>query len=269
MLRNGFFNHKAATPISLEKFRTVNAVQPSENVSSKYSFIPTTKPLEVLADYGWFPVAVTEARTRMESKDGFQKHVVRLANSNFNTLAEIGGTIPQVLLTNDHSGAGAFELLVGLFEKICANGLCVPRGELGGSRILHRGYTTEAVEGGIRGIMDNMNQVITRVDEFKNITLQRDQQLALAEAAIELRWDGEAFAVKPEDVLTVRHRGQEAPTLWNTYNRVQETIIRGGARQVNTEGRRSRSRAVTSVKEDLRLNKALWTLTEKMAELVK
>ena len=175
---------------------------------------------------------------------------------------------PQILLGNDHSGDGAFEFFVGLFEKVCANNLCVNRGEAGRLRVLHRGYADARVEANVRQVMAELPEVLGSVDRFKAINLTVDQQQAYAESAIELRWDGEAFHVEPWQVLQARHRVQEAPTLWNTYNRVQEAIIRGGVRQMNRDCRRTRAGAIKSVGEELRLNKDLWTLTAKMAELV-
>lgn len=265
------FVHRSSdlTPIDVSHFATVTADRPADHVSSAYRFIPTTRPLEVLADYGWFPVSVQEARTRDEAREGFQKHLVRLAHKDLTEQLDVGGTIPQLLLSNDHSGSGAFEFLAGLFEKVCRNGLCVSRGDAGRIRVLHRGYADALVEESIRQVMAELPDVLASVDRFKGINLSRDQQEAYAAAAIELRWDGEAYAVEPTQVLTVRHHEQREPTLWNTYNRVQEAVIRGGVRQVNAEGRRSHAKGITSVAEDLRLNRALWALTAKMAELVR
>ncbi len=272
MTTNSFrsFYHRKAdpAPIDISKFATVNADRPSERVSSSYRFIPTTRPLAVLADYGWLPVAVQETRTRDEANAGYQRHIVRLSHPSLTKEVGVGGTIPQILLGNDHTGNGAFEFLVGLFEKVCANNLCVNRGDAGRLRVLHRGYADAQVELNIRQVMAELPDVLGNVDRFKAINLSRDQQEAYAESAIELRWDGEAFAVEPSQVLTARHLEQKAPTLWNTFNRVQEAVIRGGVRQVNADGRRTRARAVKSVGEDLRLNRALWALTSKMAELV-
>jgi hypothetical protein len=255
-------------PLDITTFATVNAEHAASTVSDKYGFIPTTRPVQVLKDFGWFPVAVQEAGTRNEDKQGYQRHVIRFAHQDYNREMAVGGTIPQLILTNDHSGTSAFEFLVGLFEKVCSNQLCVSRGNAARIKVLHRGYADLQVENSVRSIMADLPTVLGSVDRFKAIDLKREQELALAAAAIELRWDGEAFEVKPEEVLHRRHYEQKAPTLWNTYNAVQENVIRGGVRQVNAKGSRTRARAVKSVTEDIRLNKALWTLTERMAELV-
>ncbi|TXH16364.1 MAG: DUF932 domain-containing protein [Hyphomicrobiaceae bacterium] len=266
--RYGRGNFSPDVPVDLSRYPTVMQASPASTVSAKYGFIPTTRPVQVLSDYGWFPVAVHEAGTRDENKAGFQTHVIRFAHENYNREMAVGGTIPQLILKNDHCGMGSFSFFVGLYEKVCANQLCVSRGSLEDVRVCHRGYADSAVEDCIRNIMGDLPSVLSNVDRFKGIELRRHQEIALAESAIELRWDGDAFAVRPEELLARRHYEQRTPTLWNTYNAIQENMIRGGVRQVNADGRRSRARAVKSVKEDLRLNKALWTLTERLAEVV-
>lgn len=254
--------------IDISKFAPIVAQQPSERVSHKYKFIPTTKPLEVLADYGWFPVAANLARVKSQDRDGYQRHVVRLANEKWNKELAVGSTIPQILLTNDHSGSAAFEFLVGLYEKICSNQLCVSRGNAAAFKVRHIGYADNAVEEHLQNIMQMIPATLERVDRYKQIELTQPQQLAYAEAAIELRYDGDKYAVAPPELLRRRHYEQKAPTLWNTYNTVQENVIKGGVRQRRQDGSRIKAKAVTSIKEDIRLNKALWTLTEKMAAIV-
>jgi hypothetical protein len=54
-----------------------------------------------------------------------------------------------------------------------------------------------------------------------------------------------------------------------TLNRVQENMIRGGVRGRNVNGGRMSTRAVNSVTENVRLNKALWTLADEMAKILK
>jgi hypothetical protein len=261
-------NFSPEVPLDVSTFATVNAQEASSTVSDRYGFIPTTRPLSILADHGWFPVAVSEAGARKEEHKGYQRHLVRLAHEKWNREMSVGGTIPQILLTNDHSGNTAFEFLVGLFEKICSNQLCVSRGDAGRVKVLHRGYADAQVEDSLKSIMLTLPEVLDSVDRFKGITLTTDQATSYAAAAVELRWDGEAYAVEPAELLKRRHYEQKAPTLWNTFNAVQESVIRGGVRQQKTDGSRVRSREVKSVKEDVRLNRALWVLTQKMSEMV-
>jgi hypothetical protein len=59
--------------------------------------------------------------------------------------------------------------------------------------------------------------------------------------------------------------------LWTTFNVVQENIIRGGLRgrkrSSNGRMRNMTTRPVKALDRNIKLNQALWVLTEKMAEL--
>jgi hypothetical protein len=51
------------------------------------------------------------------------------------------------------------------------------------------------------------------------------------------------------------------------FNRVQENLIKGGVAGRAATGRRTTTRAVGGVTENVKLNKALWTLADSMAAL--
>jgi hypothetical protein len=257
--------HLSTRPLDVTRYRTVTAQTAAPTVSKKYRFIPTTRPLEVLADYGWHPVKVTEARTRLSEKEGYQRHIIRLVNDDYTRNLLVGETVPQIVLSNDHSGGGAFEFLIGLFEKICSNGLCVSSGDTGRFRVLHRGYDDPHVERLILQMLQALPAALKTVEKAQNTVLDYRERYNFAALALELRWDGNAYSINPSEALHARRIGQRPPTLWNTYNVVQEAVIRGGIRQKNAQGSRTRARAITSLKEDMRLNRRLWEL---MAEEV-
>ena len=54
--------------------------------------------------------------------------------------------------------------------------------------------------------------------------------------------------------------------LWTVYQRLQENLIKGGLSDRNTKGKRARTRSVNGIDGDIKLNKALWVMTEKMHE---
>lgn len=172
----------AENPIDLVKFRSVNAEHAAESVSSKYTFIPTTRALAVLNDHGWFPVQATEARTRVEGRAGFQKHAIRLTNTKFNQELMVGSTIPQILLTNSHAGTSAFELSLALFEKVCSNGLIVSRGTTGQVRVTHRGYADSLMENALLSVIPGVEPVLQLTDEFKRLQLTEGERHAFAAA---------------------------------------------------------------------------------------
>lgn len=254
-------------PIDLSKYSAVVATQPAAGVSERYRFIPTTDALTVLSDFGWFPKTVQQSRTRKPENEGFQRHFVRLVNERYNQQMTVGSTVPEIVLNNSHSGTAAFSLMVGLFEKICSNGLVVQRANFGSVRVTHAGYSDVNMADAVRKTMEAIPETLQLTDSFKRIMLTHEEQLAFADSAIELRYDGDKYAVSPAELIRPTRHSETIPTLWNTYNVVQEKIIRGGVRQQRRDGSVIRSRQIQNVHEDMRLNKALWTLAEKMAEL--
>ena len=57
------------------------------------------------------------------------------------------------------------------------------------------------------------------------------------------------------------------PDLWTTFNRVQENMIKGGVPGRSARGRRMTTRGVAGVNENVKLNRALWTLADEFAKL--
>jgi hypothetical protein len=132
-------------------------------------------------------------------------------------------------------------------------------------RIAHTGYTDERIATAIGSVMAGFPKVLERRDEMRRHVLSRGEQNTFARSAIELRFDGQKYAVEPTALLAVRHSGQLAPNLWNTFNVVQENAIRGGIWQRRADGSRIRSRRVQAIAEEVRLNRALWRLAEETA----
>jgi len=68
-----------------------------------------------------------------------------------------------------------------------------------------------------------------------------------------------------------RRRDDNGADLWRTFNRVQENAVRGGlsawGHDANGHRRRTTTREVKAIDQDVKLNRALWHLAERMAEL--
>ena len=113
--------------------------------------------------------------------------------------------------------------------------------------------------------MDQAPKTFNRIKEWKSIELSDHERLAYAMGAKELKGND---AIAPAQFLTPKRVQDHGKDLWTTFNVVQEHMLRGGDKGRHTSGRRTTTRPVKSVTEDLRLNRALWTMTERMAQLV-
>lgn len=267
---------RAAGNLSDEQIRhaapSVFAETPWHAMSEKYAFVPTINVIQGLRSEGFNIVSARQSRSRIEGKGEFTKHMVRLRKSDQGVT--IGDTFPEVVLVNSHDGTSAYTLHAGLFRLVCSNGMVCSIGNFGHYKTRHSGDIRGEVIDAAYRIVESFPELGEKAQHWKGITLTPQQQLAYAESAMPLRWDEEQNKPAPGALLEVRRYQDrnEQNTLWGTYNRVQEALIRGGNRYtgVNQFGQRSRrrTREVTGIDQDIKLNKALWTLTEKMAALV-
>jgi hypothetical protein len=120
-------------------------------------------------------------------------------------------------------------------------------------------------------VVKSFQSVNEHMAMMKEIPLTPAMADAYAEAALSLRYDTEekAAPVPVAQVLEPRRAVDNSPDLWSTFNRVQENLVRGGLSATAAHGRRNRTRAINGIDQNVRLNRALWTLSERMAELVK
>ena len=84
-----------------------------------------------------------------------------------------------------------------------------------------------------------------------------------------MRWEADEahnYPVHEGRLLQPRRIEDTSKDLWTTFNVVQENIIKGGMYTRGSDGRSRRARAIKSVNEDQRLNKALWILADSLAK---
>lgn len=272
-----------------KKAPSIFAAEPWGEVSDKYAFIPTIQVVEKMRQEGFFPVRAEQSRSRIEGKGDFTKHMIRFRRAQdldlsarlqrenpghhfYEKHGQIAPEMPEIVLVNSHDRSSGYQLEAGLFRFLCSNGLTVKSSDLGAISVRHSGDVAGMVIDGCCRIIEDMPHVLEHVDTMKRVQLDRGEREAFAAAALQLRYpnDAEGNRTAPIDatkLLTVHRAADRTPDLWTTFNTVQENFMKGGLRGTGTKGQRMSTRAIKSVNEDLRLNKALWTLAEEMAKL--
>ncbi len=239
--------------------------------SARYAYIPTIDVLSGLRREGFEVFSARQAKTRIEGREEHTKHLLRLRHaSHQGRAAVVGDSVPEILLLNSHDGSSSYQMMGGVFRFICANGMVVPDGTCQTIKVQHSGKVQDRVIEGAFEVLDGLTRVIDSRDSMRALTLNEGEQNAFARAAALLRFEpaeGQALPVTPEQVNRARRMDDRAPDLWTTFNRVQENVVRGGLRGRNANGARQSTRAVTGIDQDVKLNRALWTLAEEMQRL--
>lgn len=248
---------------------SLTATHAHESRSSNYKFIPTADIVEALLSKGFSIASVRKQRVLDASRKGFERHQLRLRQANQEV--RLGDVFPEVVLTNSHDGTSGFRLDAGLFRLACSNGMTVNVGTSAAISVPHRGNDVydRVIEGSYE-VVDIAENSIKRATTWDQVLLTRDEQRALAGAAAGLRFDTDArgnLPITADQLLLPKRYEDREPTLWRTFNMIQEHLVKGGVRAIGSTGRRIRTREVTGIDASDKLNRALWTLGEHMAQL--
>lgn len=271
-----YMNNRNNAPVDLSRFTTINADRERQGLSSKYAFVPTMQVVKVMEASGWRPVIAQEQRCNNEGRIGFQRHLIRFRQEGAPLIVEKDMIFPEIVLSNSHDGLASFRIMAGLFRVVCCNGLTVADSTFQTMSIRHMGYADAKVKDAIENLCDTIPMITDRVKEFQAIELTKDEQGVFAHAALIAKYgdidkpdeDGNKRAFDVPRLLAPVRTQDVTSTLWNTYNTVQEKLVKGARIERNVNSyRMKKARGINSIQENTRVNQALWALTEKMAEL--
>lgn len=236
----------------------------AEGASDRYQFIPTTEVIEALTADGWLPTKASQALVRDPQRQGYQRHLIRFRHRGQGKLA-VGDSLTEVVLVNSHDRSSAFMLHAGLFRLVCSNGLVVPDSIFGRISIRHVGFDRSQVLEASYRVLDNVGRIAESVEIMRSTMLSSSQRLDLAEQALRLRWS-ERAPIEPMTLLSARRYEDKGNDLWRTFNVIQENLLQGGQAGLTSTLRKTRTRAVRSISEQIGMNKALWDLALKFTD---
>ncbi len=271
-----FDTGRAMTETEMRKVApSIFAMTAHESRSERFKPIPTIEVLRGLMTEGFVPVGAKQSASRTEGKADFTKHLIRLRRVDDGKIYRVGDTVCEILLKNANDGTSAYELLAGLFRIRCMNSLVTQTGTIDAIKVRHSGDVAAKVIEGTYRVLNEAERTLAAPQDWATRSLNREEQHILAEAAHVLRFgdsEGETVTpIKPEQFLAPRRHDDRADDLWTVWNVVQENTIRGGLRGVGRDDhgkpRRVKSRAVNGIDQDIKLNKALWLIGERMAAL--
>jgi len=244
--------------------------------SERFQPIPTIEIVRRLAEEGFQCVGAKQCIVRDPTKGPYAKHLLRFRQQSDATVYRVGGTVAEMLLKNANDGSSIYDLFAGLFRINCMNSMVALLEGLSNVKVRHTGKDIVAkVIEGTYSVATDAKLALAAPRDWAEIKLEREEAKAFAEAARVLRFaDHEGNVNTPitaDQMLQVRRQDDVGNDLWKQFNVVQENAIRGGLHgvAVNADGARRNmtTRAVNGIDQDVKLNRALWTLANRMAEL--
>ena len=284
-------NGRDFMPIELlGSLKSVVATQERPTLSSKYTFFSTLDIVEALVKENWLPVLAQEQGIRNIEREGFQKHMIRFRQPS-NVALNLGDILPELVLTNAHDGLARECLMAAFMRLACWNGLVVSQSIFNSIGFRHVGFEIGDVIDASYKVIEDVPKIAERVNDYRKIELDANERIALAESALILRFS------KPESTVVVdRNGGQitidqrtfsvnklleplrpvdEPPTLWNTFNVVQEKVTKGNefenTLRINEETHvtklTQKVRGITAINQNIEFNRGLWHLMEEMRKI--
>lgn len=234
------------------------ATRYTDTTTEKFAPIRTADAVNALTENGWEIQTSSVAKTRHPARVPYARHAATLSYAGDQSVGEFR---PQILVVNSNDGGSAFKLFAGIYRFVCANGIVVGS-TFEGISIRHVGNVTEIqhriVESANR-IRLNAPFLTQQVNEWRNIELTPAQQLQFNTVAAGIRFpklaDRDKLANLALQFDVVRRPEDQSNDLWTTFNRAQETAVRGGI----YNGRR-RTRGLASIGRNVNVNRALWDL---------
>ena len=248
-------------------------------LSKHYSFVPTMNVVNDLRALGYEVVDAKQVSARKKSTKGYQKHMITLEHPKYKldqvneveisdgkteTQVKKPTEYPQILLTNSHDGGNAFTLSAGIFRLVCSNGLVIKTEDYGSARLVHKGYSFEAVQKLVKEFEVTVAEVLDKITEMKKVQLTKDQQIEFAKQAALLRFKSKSYnedniekVVNIDDLLNVERKEDAGNGLYEVFNRVQESLINGKYTYLGTKDKPRKARPIKNFKQNIEVNKKL------------
>jgi hypothetical protein len=226
----------------------LNQNQKHPELSAKYKLMSTQTLVDRFVNEGF------ELRSVSKARSPFQKHLARLLvpahiAERFGELASLGSIRPEILIQNSYDGSSSLSIQLGLFRLVCSNGLVVGStfskesvrhiGDSFYDNVIDASYKilgqTERLGDSVRAMAGRVmtNEEIAEL-AFEGLKLRAPKSLAVSTNP-ETRLLNPLDQARGHEIAEimagriagniVRHADFK-PTLWNAYNRVQETLTR-------------------------------------------
>ena len=245
---------------------SIFAREAHDSRSERYVYVPTIEIVEGLRREGWFPFFAVQAVPRDGERMGHAKHMLRLRRDDGIGKPEAA----EVIIVNSHDGTSAYQMFAGVLRFVCTNSMIAGE-RFEEVRVPHKGGIQDQIIEGVYTVAEDFPRLIDATEGMKDTRLSSDEQRVLAEASLVARYGEAESPVRPDQIIVPRRREDVGQSLWQTFNVIQENLIRGGinGRRQTSDGRirRSQTGAINGIDQNVGLNRALWTLAEGMQRL--
>lgn len=255
---------------AVAKVPAVGATQPAEVVSKHYTFLPSSRIIEDMGNLGWGLNNVKGIKSGMKNphRKAHGRHFLIFQNPEIKVVKDDQTeAIPQIIIENNSMGTGRLKIHIGIFRLVCENGLVIAEKSLGQYKMRHMKYTYEDLQELVGRIVTDLPKAVEKINTFTAKEMTEAEMKDFATKALQIRLGGDRAVTNEEvaELLKPRREADKGNDLWRTFNRVQESVMRGGSMVIDSKGKLRKLRPSTNIMVEADLNKQLWELAEAYA----
>ncbi len=254
----------------------------AEDLSNKYGNFNSANAIEVMNDYGYGVTQAAQVKGRTEKTNIYGQHLMAFAKRHeINAFSE---QQPEIIFYNSHDGKSSMKLFAGIYRFVCSNGIIA--GEGFDQRMVHYKSNLDSFEDLLTHTTAKLEGVTDFTRKLQRIIPDQKTINRFVIQALSTRYDYFAshYATMPpieslvtnmfdsravKQALQVTRAEDMADDAWTIFNRVQETVLRGGFDVLGPRKRHTKryigykqAKAINSVKENVTINRKLWDIAE-------
>jgi uncharacterized protein YfkK (UPF0435 family) len=177
-----------------------------------------------------------------------ESNYLQLQHPDFSILSKNGKTeaLPSITLTNSSNGVKPLEMHLGVFRIVCSNG-AISKDTIEEYSIKHNEMNLLNLANFVNNINNKSQIMLDEINKLKQRNLSPKEMSAFAYEAAKLRFSKEQLVeINPNDFLKINREEDKGDDAWTIFNRIQESLTHD----------------ITNLREDITLNKKLFSLTE-------
>ena len=237
-------------------------------LKDSYGFVRTIDVAREMQKEGWECTMATQVRSDNEERMATNRHLMRFRHINSKPI--VGDSHPEILLMNSHSGATGFFMNVGLYRMVCSNGLVVADSTFETRRYRHHQNVSGEIIEGTCEVIDSIKEIENGIKKYNGLLIDQSKREEFARRVLEFsKRPDSKVDYKPNDLIKATRQADNRPSLWNTYNIVQEKIISGGAEGTTESGRKTRFRGITAPRKNVEINQKMWQAMDDFYQEIK
>lgn len=248
----------------------------SDKLSSKYGNFNSASTIDILADYGYQVTQAAQVKSRIATNNIHGQHLLAFAHKDSGQNDEQ----QEIVFYNSHDGKSSMKLFAGMFRFICSNGMIIGEGSEESMR--HYKSNLDNFEELLNLTINKLGNVDELTQQMKNITPNQEQVQKFANLALQTRYDSDEIAKEDRtrnsynqrtisQILRPTRAADASNDAWTVFNRVQESILRGGMHVIGEKTREGykfdgykQSKAIASIKETVTINRKLWDIGQEV-----